>query len=209
MANLVIKVNHDTQDQPVGASGVDWVAVNTDNDYFIMTSGSDVVKDGEPIPSASELTQAGIVLNGIEQIIDLYLLADISANELKEIHNMGNQDKRYVLAFDFDGATASEPVLEAWDDSDMDSIDSSILGSGVASSSWLRGVTTTDGLPGSNWTGSRLAGASDGHFLWLNNQNGALSGADILYCNLKLIVPSTQNTAVAGTPVLVCKYTSN
>lgn len=207
--NLTISVNTDTQDEPKGSSGVEYTDINLDNDTLIMTSGSDTVKDGETVPSSFDLTKAGIVLTGSEQIVSLYLLSDISDNELKEIHLMGNQDTRYVMAFDFDGATASEPVLEAWDDDDMDSIDNTVLGGGVATSSWLRGVVTTDGSPGSDWTGSRLAGSSDGHFLWLNNENGALSSADILYCNLKLIIPASAVSGIAETPILVCKYTTN
>jgi hypothetical protein len=209
VTNLTIALNTDTQDLAYGSSGVEYTEINLDNDFLIFTAGSNVVKDGEPIPSASELTQAGILLNGSEQTVDLYLLADVSANELKEVHNMGDQDKRYVMAFVFDGPTASEPVLEAWDNDSMNSINNVSLGSGVATSSWLRGVVTTDGLPGPNWTGQRLAGASDGHFLKLNNDNGALSTAKTLYCNLKLVIPSVQTEGLNETPVLIVKYTTN
>lgn len=209
MTNLVIAVNHDTQDLEYGTSGVEWVDMSIANDVIYFTAGNDVVKDGEPIPSSFELTQAGVILTGAEIIVDEYLLADADANELKEIFNMGNQNKRYVMAFSFDGATASEPVLEIWDDSDLDSIDLTPLGGGVASSSWYRGITTTDGSPGADWTGTRLAGSSSGHFLWLNNQNGALSGADVLYCNLKLIVPASASGGGTVNPVIVVKYTTN
>jgi len=209
VTNLIIALNADTQDLAYNSSGVDWVDLDLDNDFLIFTGGSDVVKDGEPIPSASELTQAGILLIGSQQTVALHLLADINANELKEVHNMGDQDKRYVMAFDFDGPTASEPVLEAWDNDSLNSINNVSLGAGVATSSWLRGVVTTDGLPGAGWTGQRLAGASDGHFLKLNNDNGALSTAKTLYCNLKLIIPAVQTVGVAETPVLICKYTTN
>ncbi|MHA2012763.1 MAG: hypothetical protein ACTSWG_10390 [Candidatus Helarchaeota archaeon] len=145
-------------------------------------------------------------MDGSEQTFDTYLLSDADANELKEIFLMGSGNNRYVLAFDFDGATASEPVLEAWDDSDFDSFDLTVLGSGTASASWIRGITTTSGSPGASWTGSRLAGSADGYFLWLNDENGALSGADTLYCQLKVVVPSTQTDAGAETPLLVVKY---
>lgn len=209
MTNLIIALNADTQDLAYNSSGVDWVDVDLDNDSLIFTGGSDVVKDGDPIPSASELTQAGILLTGSQQTVALHLLADISANELKEIHNMGDQDKRYVMAFDFDGPTASEPVLEAWDNDSLNSINNVSLGAGVATSSWLRGVVTTDGLPGASWTGQRLAGASDGHFLKLNNDNGALSVAKTLYCNLKLVIPAVQTAGINETPILICKYATN
>lgn len=209
MSNVIVAVNHDTQDQPYGSSGVNWVDVNLDNDTLIFTGGSDVIADGESIPSASQLTQAGVLLDGTEKTISKYLLADLSANQLKEIFNMGNQNKRYVVAFVFDGPTASEPVLEAWDDDDMDTVDNVSLGGGVPSGSWIRGVVTTDALPGANWTGNRLAGASDGHFLWLNNQAGPLTAAKTLYCNLKLVIPATQTAGLAETPILVVKYTTN
>lgn len=206
---LTVSINCDTDDLPKGSSGVDWVDMVTTSDYIVMSKGSLIVADGESIPSSSELTSAGLLIDGSQQICDKYFLADVSAGILKQIHNMGNLNKQYVMAFDFNGATASEPVLEAWDNASMNTITGTVLGGGVASSSWLRGITTTTSAPGADWVGSRLAGSADGYFLYLNDQNGALSVADVLYCNLKLILPASQATAIASTPILVCKYTSN
>lgn len=205
---LTIAVNCDNQDQPYGTSGVDWVDVDVSNDYLIFTAGSDTVKDGETLPSSSDLNQAGTIIIGSDVDIAHYLLADYNANQLKEIDLAGNQNKRYVFAFSFDGGTGSEPVLEVWDDSDMDSIDDYCLGNGVASNSWIRGITTTDGLPGASWTGSRLAGSSSGNFLWLNNQNGALGVAKVLYCQLRIVIPASYPYSAAETPVFVVKYTT-
>jgi hypothetical protein len=206
MTTLTVAINADTQDLAYGTSGVEWVDISLANDYLIFSAGSDTVKDGEAIPSSFQLSQAGVVLTGSDILVAHYFLADISANQLKEATLMGQKNKRYVLAFDFDGITTSEPVLEAWDNSDFDTVDSACLGNGTPSNSWLRGITTTESAPGDSWTGYRLAGSSDGHFLWLNNQNGALSGAQTLYCNLFMIVPAAQTTGGAETPVLVCKY---
>jgi len=205
---LDIYVNCDNSDSPLNTSGVDWIEVDETNDEIIISGGSDSVKDGEPIPSETQLNNAGLLLiqPRVEQTYDKYFLADSDVNLLRQIHNMGAGNYRYVLALDFDGSTVSEPVLELWDDSDLDSIDSVPLGSGVASSSWFRGITTTDGLPGASWTGSRLAGSADGNFLWLNNENGALSGADTLYAQLKCVIPSTQLEAGASVPVMAIKY---
>lgn len=208
MANLLIYANHSNTDSPLNTSGVDWIEIDPDNDRIIISEGSDTVKDGEPSPGESALNSAGIVLDGSEQTYDKYFLDDASAVLLKEIFLMGEGNYRYVMAFDFDDSTVSEPVLEIWDDSDMDSIDSVVLGAGDANSSWIRGIVTTDSLPGASWTGSRLAGSSDGHFLWLNDLNGALTVAKTLYCQLKVVVPATQVDAGATTPVLVCKYTT-
>lgn len=207
--NLTIAVNNDTQDLQYNISGVDWTDLDLVNDYIIFTAGSNTVKDGEPLPSNTDLNQAGVVLDGTEKTVDLYLLADFDVNELKEIHNMGNQNKRYVMAFSFDGSTASEPVLEIWDGSALSTIDSVSLGAGNAANSWFRGITTTYSSPGTDWVGSRLAGASTGNFLWLNDQNGAVSGAGVLYCNLKIIVPVSANESGSETPVIAVKYTTN
>lgn len=203
---LSIYANTGTSDVEVGTSGADWTEIDVINDRLIFSAGSDNVKDGEPSPSDTQLNSAGIVITGAEITVDKYFLDDAGANELKEIANMGADNKRYVLGFSFDGATASEPVLELWDDSDMDSIDLVSLGSGTQSSSWFRGITTTDALPGAGWTGSRLAGSSDGYFLWLNNQNGVLSGADVLYCQLKIVIPASQTDAGANNPVIAVKF---
>jgi len=207
--NLTIAVNADTTDSEYGTGGVDWIDIDTYNDYLIFTDGSDVVKDGESLPSSSDLNQAGIKLTGNQIIVSKYLLADFSASKLKEIHNMGNQNKRYVLAFVFDGETASEPVLEVWDNDSLNTINAIALGEGTPSQSWYYGITTTDGLPGENWIGNPLAGSSSGHFLYLNNGNGAISSAKTLYCNLKIIIPIGISVAGAENPVISCKYTTN
>ena len=206
--SLTIRLNTGAVDGAVGAGGVTFTDISIGNDFLIFTAGSSAVANGQPIPSSFQLSQAGIVLTGSDIIVPHVLLADISANQLKESTLMGNANHRYVLAFDFSGATTSEPILEAWDNSSLNTTDFASLGAGTPSSSWLHGVTTTDALPGASWVGNTLAGSSDTHFLWLNNQNGALSGAGILYCNLYLKVPATQVAGGAETPILVVKFTT-
>jgi len=201
-----IYANVSTSDSDLGTSGANFVEIDVSNDRIIFSAGSDTVIDGAASPSDTQLNQAGILLTGSEITVSKYFLDDDSANELKQIHNMGSANKRHVLAFDFDGETASEPVLEVWDDEDMDSIDLICLGEGVASSSWFRGIVTTSALPGVGWTGDRLAGSADGYFLWLNDENGALVGADTLYCQMKIVIPATQTDAGAETPVIAIKY---
>lgn len=204
----LIYINNDTEDSPLETSGVDWIEIDELNDFLIFSGGSDMVADGEAIPSDTQLNQAGLLLltPRVDQTYEKYFLADADANLLRQIHNMGAGNYRYVVGFDFDAETVSEPVLELWDDEDLDSVDITSLGAGNPSSSWFRGITTTNALPGSGWTGSRLAGSSDGHFLWLNDQNGALESADTLYCQMKIIIPSTQLEAGAEVPVFAIKY---
>jgi len=203
-----IYLNTGVTDSPLGGGG-EFVLMDVDVDSLILlTNGSVSVADGQPIPSTTQLNQAGLVLTGVEQTCSKYFLADDSTNLLKQLDNMGAGNKRYVLAFDFtESETASEPVLEAWDDVTMDSIASVVLGETTPSASWIRGITTTDALPGVSWSGSRLAGDTAGHFLNLNNGNGALIAPKTLYAQLKVIVPSTEINGGAEQPILVVKYT--
>lgn len=204
-------VNVDTQDEPLNTSGVDFVEFSEGNDKFIFTAGNTEVEDGADIPTQAELISAGVILTGSEIVVTDYLLEDASANILKSIDNMGNVNKRYVLAFDFDAVTASEPVLEVYDDSNLNSADGAMLGSGTPSSSFIRGITTTSSLPGAGWiTGAiRMAGASDGNFLYLNDENGFLSVATTLYANLCVVIPASQTTGFSATPVFVVKWLEN
>lgn len=210
MTNVTIHINNDTQDEVIDASGVEWVEFSIGNDTIIFSNGSDTVKDGETIPSESDLNQAGVIVDpSAEVIVPKYFLADVSDVELKEIFLAGNQDKRYVFGFRFDGETASEPTLELWDDEDMDTVGLYSLGNGVPSDSWWKGVVTTDGLPGADWAGLALAGASATHFLELNNGNGALSGAKDLYAQFKIIIPINPNQSGVAQPLIIVKFTSN
>lgn len=201
-------INCDSVDSPLGTSGIDFVQMDTDVDFLIMlTNGSASVADGQPIPSTTQLNQAGLVLTGVEQTCSKYFLADDSANLLKQIHNAGSGNKRYTFGFEFLAETASEPTLEAWDSVSMDTADDVVLGEGTPSSSWIAGIVTTDALPGVGWSGVRLAGDTAGHFLNLNNGNGALTGAETLYAQLKVIMPATETDGGAEQPILVVKWT--
>ncbi len=208
---LTVHINVDSQDLALNTSGVDFVEFSEGNDQIIFTQGNTEVEDGSDIPTQSELISAGVELTGSQIILTEYLLQDTSENLLKNIDNMGNIDKQFVLAFDFDAATASEPVLEVWDDSNLNTIDNTMLGSGTASSSFVRGVTTTSGSPGSNWitTGTRMAGSSDGNFLNLNDLNGFLTGADTLYAQLAVVIPASQTTGFSANVVFVAKWLEN
>jgi len=210
MANLDIHVNVSASDQPLGTSGVDWVLFSSGNDQIIFSAGSPEVIDGGDSPTQSELISAGVILTGSEIVVPEYFLLDIDVNLLKSIDLMGDLDSRYVLAFDFDDATASEPVLEVWDDLNFNSFTGTMLGAGTASQSFVRGITTTIASAGSpGWAGSRLAGSGSGNFLFLNNQSGALTVATTLYATLKVIIPASQTVGFSANPVFVCKYLSN
>jgi hypothetical protein len=208
---LTIHVNVGTGDIAKGESGADYVEMNLTYDRLIFSAGSDVVKDGEPIPSSSELNSAALLISAKDVEVVHFFLADASVSGgglLREIHNMGNQNKRYVLCFAFTTATASEPVLEIWDDEDLDSVNDYCLGEGVANNSFFRGITTTGALPGSR-TWSRLAGSGVGHFLNLNDGVGALTVATDLYCTLRITILKDFSNAKFESPVLCVKWTTN
>jgi len=205
---LTVHVNCDTDDQPLGTSGIDWQEMSIANDKLLFSAGSIIVADGETIPSDSAKNQAGTLISATEDVeVNRCFLEDVSSGILREIHNFA-ENKRYVFAFSFDGETTSEPILELWDDEDLDSIELYSLGNGVADDSWWKGIVTTDGLPGDDWAGYPLAGSENNHFLWLNNENGALLSAKVLYCNLKIIIPAGTTQSGLEQPIISIKYTS-
>jgi len=206
-----VYANVDSQDLPLNSSGVDWVEFSEGNDQFVFTAGNTEVVDGADIPTQAELISAGVILTGAQIIMDTYLLQDANANELKSIVNMGNVNKRYVLAFDFDGVTASEPVYEVYDDTNLNTATGTMLGAGTPASSFIRGITTTDALPGAGWISgaTKMAGSGDGYFLYLNNENGYLTEATTLYCNLCVVVPASQTSGFSANPVWVVKWLEN
>jgi hypothetical protein len=87
--SLTIYANTGSSDVALAYSGSDWVEIDSINDVIIFTEGNDTVKDGEPIPSNTQLNSAAPLLTGVEQTVSKYMLADASDNLLKEITNMG------------------------------------------------------------------------------------------------------------------------
>jgi len=206
---VTVAVNTSASDVEYDASGANWTIIAPASDYLVFSAGSDVVDDAQSIPTQAQYASAGVILTGSQIVVDRYFLADISDDELKEIDLMGNTTSQYVMAFDFDGATASEPALELWDDADLDTITGTTLGAGTPSNSWWRGICTTTSGGSSDWTGVTLAGASDGHYIELNDGSGAIAVATTLYCNLKIVIPASATTGLSATPKFVVKYTSN
>lgn len=213
MTELTLHINHSSSEQPLNTSGVDWTEIDENNDYLIFSEGSapgQGVSDGDSIPTEAELNRYATELSEDgDVVVSKYFLADYSANELKEIFNAGNQQKRYAFCASFDGATASEPQLEAWDNQDLDTHVDPSLGSGVPSASWYKGICTTTSTPGADWSGTPLAGSGASNIILLNDGNGALTIAKDLYFNFKVVIPAGYITPALHTPVLVITYTTN
>jgi hypothetical protein len=201
---LNIYVNTGSVDDELNVSGASFTEFASGSDKILFTAGSSEVASGQDSPSESQLISAGIILTGSEITVSEYLMLDAGSNLLRDIPLMGAGNNRYVLAFSFDAATASIPVLEIFDDDTLSTITATILGGGTPSNSFIRGITTTYSSPGVGWTGSRLAGSGSGNFL--NLSTDALTGADVLYAQIKCVIPASQTVGFSANPVFVVKY---
>jgi len=212
---LTARVNYVDADVNYQTTPADYIAMDLTNDYLIWTEGDATVKDlmtAEPTPT--ELNAAATKIDpDATKTVDKCLLMDYSHDTggtyyTHQVLGMG-ENKRYVFGFSFDGATASEPKLLAWDDTDHDSTAKHVLGNGTPADSMVKAICTTASLPGASWAGSALAGAN---VLELNNGNGALAalGSGItsqeLYANVKIVIPSGYSTPAVETFVLTCQY---
>jgi len=203
-------INNLADELEYGVSGSDWIIVDPNADYFIFSTGSVAVADGAAIPSETELNRAAVQLNAHNPVnVAKYFLADDTDNKLKEVINAGNQDKQYAFACVFDSPTASEPVLEAWNNSGLSSYNSVELGGGAPANSWYKAIDTNVASPGADWTGIPLAGSGVSNILLLNSGNGALSGAGNLYFNFKIVIPAGYLTPALHTPIVAITYTEN
>jgi len=207
--NMIFLVNdtnsdHDYENYPADFGELDFV-----NDYLIWTAGDATVTDlMTSEPTQDELNAAASIIDDVEDVmIALCLWLDYSHNRggsyyTHKVLGMG-ENKRYSFCFSFDGATATKPRLEAWDDDTHTTADSISLGSGVGADSFIKAVKTTDALPGAEWAGTPIAGAAN----YVELDNAALVGAKDLYCNCKVVLPGGFATPSADTPVLTCRYT--
>jgi hypothetical protein len=210
MTNLIFRINKSLVDDSYANQPSNFVTVDVADSLIFSAGSAIVINNKTPLPTTQELIEAGILLSPSEiTVVPHYFLGDISDDTLKEILLAGNQNKRYVFCCSFDGITATEPQLEAWDDDNADSYALACLGSGVPNSSWYKAKTTTDGLPGAAWAGTALAGSGVSNIILLNNGAGALLTAKDLYFNFKVVVPAGVLTAGQYLPILQISYTSN
>lgn len=205
--SLTIKCNTTANDDSTAGN---FVTLDLTNDKLIWSDGSSAVADGQDTPSDAELNEAApLVPTGSAYEVPYLFLLDYSATgqELKLVNLAGSDNNRYVLRFEFDNATATEPTLEAWDDSDHDSNDLECLGAGTGADSYIHVIRTTDGAPGSAWTGTPISGASNKSNM--NGGAGALgSGSHTIYYNCRIEIP-VGATPASESPILTCRYTWN
>ena len=205
---LLVRVNYVDADVAYTVTPGDYITMDLTNDYLIWSKTLADLMTHEP--TSDELnTAAEIIDPSLAVTVTKCLLMDYS-------HDVGgsyythlvkgmSENKKYVYCFSFDGATATEPQLEAWDTSAHTTILKHVLGANTPANSMMKGVCTTTTLPGVGWAGTALAGASN--VLLLNDGSGALGAAGHLYANLKIVIPAAYTTPAAETFVLTVRYT--
>ena len=116
----------------------------------------------------------------------------------------GPLDRRFVFAVHVDGTTTSELYLEAWDDTNHVTCNSTVL-SGTSYNgnvSMIRAITTTNGYPGTTWSGTPLRGYESRIGLY-GNQWGFTD--QVLYFNIYVKIPYDCSTFVCF-PFLSLRY---
>lgn len=208
---LTPRINYVDADVNYITTPADYITLDLVNDYLIWTAGNLIVKDlMTHEPTEEELNAAASEINALNDVtVALCLLMDYSHNVggvyyTHKVKGMG-ENKRYSFCFSFDGATATEPRLEAWDDDTHTTADMNVLGLGTPANSFLKAICTTAALPGALWTGTPIAGASN--YVLLNAGLGALSVAKDLYVNMKIVIPTAYVTPAAETFVTSIRYT--
>jgi len=195
-------------------------------DGLIWTAGSTgtevgAIKDKmQTIPNETKLNEAAPVIDeNAPYVVPLCLFYDYSGDDgyyTHEVKGMG-EDARWVFAFSFDGETATEPQLEAWDDSGRDSCLKYVLGGSDESplehpeDSMVLAVATNAEAPGDDWEGTPIAGADN--VLLLNNGYGPLNELDSgvtsqeLYANIKIVIPANFGYPAVESFLLTVRYT--
>ena len=217
--NLIVHVNKGDPDVSYGESGADYLALDIAHDYLIWTKGSDDVKAGQNEPTEAELNVASTIISAVAETQVAHCLCyDYNENKLEEVEGMGG-NKKYVFCFRFDGDTANEPQIEAWDTNGHTTYNKHVLGNGTPADSFVKGKCTTTLLPGTNWakTGgshTELAGDGSSNVIKLNDGNGAVvlpSGITHkeLYANLAIVIPVGYATPGIEPFNLCVRYTWN
>ena len=205
---LNVRVNYVDATHTYSGHTSDYITMDLVNDYFIWSKTLADLMTHEPTSDE---------LNAAAEIIDPALAVTVTKCLLMDYsHDVGGSyythliqgmglNNQYVYCFSFDGATATEPQLEAWDTSAHTTHAKNVLGVATPANSMIKGVCTTAALPGFPWAGTALAGASN--VLLLNAALGALTIAKDLYSNLKIVIPAAYTTPAAETFVLTVRYT--
>ncbi len=188
-----------------GASSSNWVVMDLVNDVIMFLDDQQTDGDARTgtkypviIPASSSIeAPKTFVDDNSAAIFDQVPLAGTTAG------GQSGGNTRYVFAIYFDGVTAGIPYLEAWDDDTHATTDDDFLGAGTPADSTLKGITTTNAVPGSTtWSGTPLANTSSR----LSLDTAALTGAKNLYFNIHMDIASTFTPQTDSAIVLTLRY---
>lgn len=207
--NLTVHLNTTAVDADRVAQPGNYVQMDLANDKLIWSAGSAAVIDGGDTPTNSELNDAATIILVTDTEIDKLFLLDFSdvGVELKEIDLAGSTDTQFVVNLSLDGATATEPTLEGYDDNTHTTANAAVLGLGTPADSMIKAVLTTGGSPGAAWTGTTIAGSLAPNILELNGGGGAFGAAAEVYVNLQVLIPGGFPNPFVEAPVLTIRYT--
>jgi len=207
---LSIRTNLVDADVNYSTTPADYITLDLLHDYIIWSEDLDDLMTSEP--TADELNEHAVIIDEDEaKMVPECLIMDYSHDwggsyYTHLVKGMG-ENKRYVFCFSFDGTTAMEPQLEAWDDDTHTTTAKHVLGNSTPANSMVKAVCTTVALPGADWTGTAIAGSNSARVVKLNAGNGALSGATHLYANIKIVIPADYATPAVESFTLTVRYT--
>lgn len=170
----------------------------TGSGTIVFTGGGiDDVFDGDPRGSRSATIRPE---SGSTIVPKTFIEQEV----LHEIPLAGPFNNRYSFAVYVGGSTTSELYLEAWDDTNHITYNSTVLSGTVSNGhvSMIRAITTTTGYPGTTWSGTPLRGYESRIGLY-GNQYGFTD--EVLYFNIYVEIVHDCDTFV-NTPVLSLRY---
>jgi len=205
---LTVLVNYVDSTVKRVTTPADYIEISTTNDYLIWSATLADLMTHEPT-SAERNAAATVISDSAAVTVAKCLLMDYSHSVGGSIYTHlvkgMSEDKQYVFCFSFDNITATEPQLEAWDTNAHTTFNNNVLGAGVALSSMVKAVCTTNALPGGSWAGTAIAGSSN--VVLLNDGAGALLLAKDLYSNIKITIPIAFASPSVETFVLTTRFT--
>jgi hypothetical protein len=208
--SLIIRANLVDADVAYATTPADYITLDLANDYMIWSEDLEDLMTHEP--TSDELNEHAVIIeDDANKTVPECLIMDYSYDwggsyYTHLVIGMG-LNKRYVYCFSFDGATAIEPQLEAWDDDTHTTTVKHVLGAGVPANSMIKAVCTTGALPGASWVGTAIAGSNSARVVKLNDGNGALTIAKHLYANMKIVIPMAYATPAIESFTLCVRYT--
>ena len=187
-----------------GSSGDDnWKPLDPINDKIAFLASSVYDGDANSTKEVFKIPESGSVE------VPKHCVSKYEASVWKRIYLAGSNaddgsggNYQYVYGAYVDGTSNTAPVLQAWDSTSLSTYTLEVLGNGTPANSMIRAVSTTQAVPGDSWSGTPLAGSGGSNSIALDT--GPITNPQMVYWNMRLLVPSTANSFSAN-PVL-CIY---